>query len=467
MARMVETGARFRRRFGRSRFFLRVPVGIVLVALIAAAACDRRDPVDGGGRAIRLELWTLSLRPHFTDYMNGRVEAFERDNPGIDVVWVDVPFDAVQRKFIAAAAAGRSPDVVNLSDQFFARFTALGGLSDLSSQLPGDPKSVYLPGALRLCELDGRLYGLPWYLATPIMFCNTGLLADGGFSAEALADDWPGFVAQARAYHESTGRFLFCPLLGQETELPLWLVEAGLPLFVPHPSGEGLKANLTDPAVVAFVGMWVDAYRAGAFPRAAATQGHAGKIDLFQNGQVATLITSAGFMQRIRDAAPTVYAQTTIRPPPTYAPGQHPIETMVLAVSSKSKHPREAAALAWHLTSHESQLAFCRIVNILPSTSRTLDDPLFAAPPPAEAATDAGRIAAARHLAAEQMRHATSFVPALSTWPQLRDAFGERIKAALLDGQDVAATLAEINDEWQSILDSAVPASLAALPPAQ
>lgn len=455
-----------RERLGCRLVCVRVALACALLTGLTGGACDRREPVSADAPVVRLELWTLALRPHFTDYMNGLVEGFEQANPGIDVVWVDVPFDAVQRKFIAAAAAGRSPDVVNLSDQFFARFTALGGLADLSDRLPGDPKAVYLPGALRLCELDGGLYGLPWYLATPIMFCNAGLLAEGGLSSEALADDWPGFAAQARAYHERTGKFLFCPLLGQETELPLWLVEAGLPLFVAHPSGEGLKANLTDPSIVAFVGQWVDAYRAGAFPRAAATQGHAGKIDLFQNGQVATLITSAGFMQRIRDASPTVYAQTTIRPPPTFAPGRHPIETMVLAVSSRSSHPREAAALAWHLTSHESQLEFCRIVNILPSTRRTLDDPLFAAPPPDEAGTDAGRLAAARHLAAEQMRHATSFVPALSTWPQLRDAFGERIKLALLDGKDVSATLAEIEREWQAILDSAAPASLAAVPKA-
>ena len=424
------------------------------------ASCDRAEPAG----KIRLEFWTLSLRPHFDDYMNGLVAEFERRHPHIDVVWVDVPFDAIQRKFVAAAAAGRSPDVVNLSDGFFARFSELGAFADLTGLLPGDADAVYHPGALRLCRLNGRLVGLPWYLVTPVMFANRRLLEEGGLTPESLARDWGELAAQARDFHRRTGKFLFMPQLGHETDLPGWILQTGLPMFAAKADGSGLSANLSDPRIVEFVERWVKDYRDGVFPRAAATAGHAGKIEQYQLGQTATLVTGANFMQRMRDASPAVYEASVVLPPPTWGDGGQSIDTQVLAVSSLSKHPKEAAELAWFVTSAESQLAFCRIVNILPSTPGALDDPHFAAPPAEARGTPEGRLAEARHLSAMLMRDATSWVPALSTWPALRDAFEERIKRALLEGRDVKQVLGEIEREWQSILDSAVPAGMDAIP---
>lgn len=463
---MTETRPSLRRRFGHFRFsFSGAAARAILVVLsLLLPACDR-DASAGAAEKVRLEFWTLSLRPHFDDYMNGLVAEFERKNPGIDVAWVDVPYDAVQRKFVAAAAAGRSPDVVNLSDGQFARFSELGAFADLTDLLPGDAVATYHPGAMRLCRLNGRLYGVPWYLVTPVMFANRDLLAAGGLKPDSLARDWGGLAAQAREFRGRTGKFLFMPQLGDETDLPAWMLQEGLPIFRSKEGrSPGLRANLSDPRVVAFVERWVKDYRDGVFPRAAATAGHASKIEHYQLGQTATLVTGANFMQRMRDASPAVYEASVVLPPPTWGDGRQSIDTQVLAVSSLSKHPREAAALAWFVTSAESQLAFCRIVNILPSTPAALDDPHFAAPPAEARGTPEGRLAEARHLSATLMRDATSWIPALSTWPALRDAFQEQVKRALLDGQDLRRTLAEIEREWQSILDSAVPAGMDAIP---
>jgi putative chitobiose transport system substrate-binding protein len=318
-----------------------------------------------------------------------------------------------------------------------------------------------------LCRPDGKLFALPWYLVSPVLFVNQPMLAEGGLSADVLAADWPGFLEQARVFHRETGKFLFFPQLGDESEIPVWMIEAALPMFQPKPDGEkGLRANLTDPKVVAFVRQFVDDYRAGVYPRASASGDHAVKIDQYQLGQIATAVVGPNFMQRIYDAAPQVYAATAVRSPPAWTPKRYQINTQLLSVSSQSKHPREAAELAWFITSHESQLAFCKIVNILPSTTATVADPLFAAPPPDQLETEAGKIAYARHLSAMQLRTAVGRTPALSNWPQMCDVFAEKIKGSLLDGRDVKETLAEIEREWQSILDSNVPATMDALPSA-
>src|SRR5256885_9525505 len=45
-----------------------------------------------------LEFWTISLQPFFTDYVNGLVAGYRRANPGVQVKWVDVQFQAVEQK---------------------------------------------------------------------------------------------------------------------------------------------------------------------------------------------------------------------------------------------------------------------------------------------------------------------------------------------------------------------------------
>ncbi|MCS7034529.1 MAG: extracellular solute-binding protein [Phycisphaerae bacterium] len=420
------------------------------------SGCDRKNQ-DG---PIRLELWTLALRPRFTHYMEDLIARFERQRPDIDVVWVDVPFDAVQRKYLAAAAARRAPDVINLSDGFYSRFVALGGVADLRAHLPGDPDQTYLPGALRLCRIDGKLHALPWYLGISVAFVNEKLLAEGGLSRQTLGTDWPTLRRQAEDFHRRTGKFLFCYMLGQETRLPQAILQQGLSPLRPKTSGEGLESNLDDPQILRFVSDWVEFYRRGAMPTEAAVGGHGPMIDLYQNGQTAMLITGANFLERIRDAAPDVYRHTAVLPAPRGAAGKFDIATMLLCVSSQSQHPREAAELAWFITNPENQLAFARIVNILPSTPASLRDPHFAFPPDPEQ----DKLGYARALSAQSLAEAQSFILPLAAWPELGRAFEERIKAALLDGADVARTLSQISRDWNRILDSYAPATLVSDP---
>ncbi|HRK31734.1 MAG TPA: extracellular solute-binding protein, partial [Tepidisphaeraceae bacterium] len=146
----------------------------------------------------------------------------------------------------------------------------------------------------------------------------------------------------------------------------------------------------------------------------------------------------------IHDASPDVFANTLNRPSPVGADGQHEISTMLLCVTAQSKHPRQATRLAQFITSAENQLAFAKIVSILPSTPESLLDPHFR--------QTATKLDQSRAISAASMRNATSHIPALAAWPELTSVFEERIKSALLDGADVGATLNMIGREWNGIL---------------
>lgn len=434
-------------------------VGLLcLLALpILGSSCAEPNESD----TIEIELWTLALRPTFTDYIEDILDDFETAHPDVKVRWVDVPFEALNRKLIAAAVAGQAPDVVNFSDLQFARFASLGATTDLTELLTADPASIYLKGALAPARIDGQLGALPWYLTTPIRYINTDVLEEAGWDPQSIADDWGTLQDQARLYHAETGKFLFSQALAKESELPIMLIADGRPPFT-ELDGR-LHADLTRDDVVEFVASWVDLYRDGALPRAAATDGHAHVVKLYQNGQIAVAVTGANFLSRIADAAPDVFRATAVKPAVTGDLDRAHIAVMFLSVTSTSKHPEQAAALASWITNPGNQLAFCKIVNIMPSTPAILSDPHFGQP------TDPGddpesKIAMARSMSAESLRTAVAFTPSLGTWPDLRRSFDEGIKAALLDGRDVRETLVDIETEWNQILNDALPATLDAVP---
>jgi putative chitobiose transport system substrate-binding protein len=432
---------------------------------------------------VRLQFWTLALRPWFDEYVTHQIKGFEAAHPGVEVEWVDVPYDALERKLIASAAAGQAPDVVNMSDMNFARFVSLGAFRDIRGDVPGDPDATYLPNALALCRFSNyqgssdeggqgsgtqrepSLLGLPWYVNTQTLFANTELLERGlgPMWRTRLSTDWRGLIALAREFKSNTGLFLFSQPLGDESEVPQMLLSEGLAPLRASADG-GIEPNLDGAETREFLQAWVDLYREGLMPREAATKGHSHLTEMYQQGQLGLANTGPNFLKRIRDVAPEIYAKTVVLPGMTGKLGRGHIPVMVLAVTTQTMHPKEAAALAWWMTGPESQLEFCTKATILPSTASTLSDPFFAPPTAEQLASPEGKILQARSVTAKSLPDAVAYTCALETWPDLRRAFQDRLKRTLLDGVPLEKTLKDVEADWRKILASAPKADMSGVP---
>jgi len=436
----------------------RSPATFAIVCLLTATSCDRAASSDRS-----IEFWTLSLSPTFDGYIQDRIRQFESDNPGIKVRWVDVPYDALERKLIAAAAAGRAPDVVNMPDLNFARFVSLGAFRDISHLVPGDASERYLSGALALCRIRGRLLALPWYVNPQARIVNTRLLAKGGLTVGTLARDWTGLVAQAREFHARTGAYLFSQPLGEESQLPIMLLGEGLAPLRESADGS-LEPGMATASIREYLSLFADLYHDGALPSDAATKGHAHLTEMFQDGRVAVISTGPNFVKRIKDVSPTVYASTRVLPGATGALGRVHLPVMVLAVTNQSRLPKEAASFAWFLTGPQSQTEFCRHAAIMPSSAASLSDPFFASPSEQSGEDSDPKLLEARFVAASTLTDAVAFTASLETWPDLRRAFEDEFKRVLLDGVELEAALRRIDVQWGRILRAAPPATADALP---
>ncbi len=408
---------------------------LILVCLVPwVGSCDRP------GERVRLELWTWALRPTFEDFMGRLVADFEARRPGVEVIWVDVPGDAMQRKMFAAGAAGGLPDVINFSDQHFAQFASLGALRPLDDGLPGEPQGRFVPGALAACRVDGELFGLPWYLSTPVQMVNVGLLTEGGLEPDDLGATWRDLAALAGPFREATGRHLFTLRLASQSELPGLMLADGLRPVVPHENG-GYQSNLTDPTIVAFVSDWVELYRQGDLPRSA-VGGFEVMKQAYQDGQVAVI--NANAVKAVGDNAPRIIDQTVLRPGVVGGRGSSGIAVMAVAVTATTEHPELAAELAWHVTSPRWQTELALLASRLPATVESLEDPRFTA--------EGDLLQQATTISAKQLPDAEVHAVLIGPWPDLRGVFEEGMRSMLIDGADVEATLAAVGVEWDRIL---------------
>lgn len=110
---------------------------------------------------------------------------FERENPGAKIETQAIPWEAAHAKLLTAVVGGIPPDVSQMGTTWMAEFAAMGALDALDERAATSPTAnpeAFFPGSLHTCEVDGRLYGIPWYVDTRVLFYRKDLLAAVGFS---------------------------------------------------------------------------------------------------------------------------------------------------------------------------------------------------------------------------------------------------------------------------------------------
>src|SRR2546428_8551816 len=150
---------------------------VVLVLVMAASGVTAPQTT--------LEFWTISLQPFFTDYVNGLVAGYRRANPGVQVKWVDVQFQAVEQKLLAAIAGGVPPDVVNLNVEFTSRIAERGALVDMDAAVPAADRAKYFEGLWSSGGSKAGSYGTTWYISPPVLIYNADLFKKAGLNVLA------------------------------------------------------------------------------------------------------------------------------------------------------------------------------------------------------------------------------------------------------------------------------------------
>ncbi|WP_291424733.1 ABC transporter substrate-binding protein [Deinococcus sp.] len=386
----------------------------------------------------QLEFWTISLAPLFNDEMNRLVTEFEKENPNIDLKWVDVPANAIEQKLLASVASGRPPAAVNLSSDMVVKLNEQGALEPLP--LTDAQKKLYFPNTLATFTDGGKVLALPWYWSPKVVAYNTDIFKKAGLDPAKPPRTIQTLMAAAKQIKDKTGLYGFVPNIDGISFLHLFQ-EAGLPVI------KGGQAVFNSPEHIRLVQQYVDLYKKGYIPEDTMRRGYTGATELYSSGKLGMLMTGPQFLLRVQNDNPAVYNLTKVTPYPINVAG-NVIHTglMGFAVPKGVRDKAAANKLALFLTNDANQLAFSKVTKTtFPTTVRASSDPFFR-----QGGTDA--VAQGRAVASGELKKAKDLVLVYPDAGKLNKVFKDNIESAMSGQKTVKAALDDTVKAWNASL---------------
>ena len=425
--------------------FKRLSVFVLLGLLTSWIVSCSSGKVDtqtksAAGGAAKIEFWTMQLQPQFTDYFQNLIASFESQNQGIKINWVDIPWAAMENKILTAVSAKTPPDVVNLNPDFASQLAGRNAWLDVDTKVPQEVRSSYLPNIWKASTINGKSFGIPWYLTTRLTIYNTDLLKQAGIKKSPST--YAELAQAAQQIKDKTGKYaFFATFVPQDSgEVLESFVQMGVTLV----DTEG-KAAFNSPQGKAAFQYWVDLYKKGYLPKEVLTQGHRHAIDLYQSGETAFLASGPEFLKTIANNAPKIAQASAIAPQITGETGKKNVAVMNVVIPKDSKYPDAAVKFALFLTNDQNQLAFAKAANVLPSTVKAVSDSYFK-DVPATATT----VEKARVVSAQQLQQAEILKPSLKDIKKLQKAIYENLQAAMLDQKTVDKAVEDAVQQWNN-----------------
>ena len=191
---------------------------IALGAGAALAGCGRRDDANGP-----LHFWAMGREAEVVAEL---LPAFYARHPGLRVIVQQLPWTAAHEKLLTAYAGDSLPDLCQLGNTWLPEFTALDALEPLDARVAASSieRDDYFAGILDTNVMPtahgARLFGLPWYVDTRLLFYRRDLLRDAGFAR--APQSWSEWMDAMRAIKRHGGAARFGALLPLNEAHPLF-----------------------------------------------------------------------------------------------------------------------------------------------------------------------------------------------------------------------------------------------------
>ncbi|TDD15903.1 extracellular solute-binding protein [Nonomuraea diastatica] len=405
-------------------------VGLALGSLLLSGCGGGTTPQASGGSlsgSIKFQTWNLK-NEKFTSYFNDLIAAFEKDNPGTKITWVDQPAEGYQDKLSADAAAGALPDVVDMGPEAAYTLAQAGVLLDVAKADP-QAKSLYLDKAwqaMTFSGLGGGTYGYPWYLNTGPSFFNKALFEKCGLDPDKLPATYDELFNQAEVMAKN------CSDVSMIVRMPAIenFGEYGVPLM----DAAGKKFTYNDAKGVEFVERFRKLYASKGLSQEALNNLQTKEVEEFKAGRLAYLSGSSYTLNDLKDTAPDIYKSLGIGPRiSTAAPNMY-IESLV--VNATSENQPLAKAFAKYVTNAANQLAFAKKASVFPSSAGSMDDEYFTK-------DDGDPATKVRLESAAQVKKAVVWWPPAFSGSADAETLREQIAQALLGKKTVQQALDE------------------------
>jgi multiple sugar transport system substrate-binding protein len=283
--------------------------------VLAAAACGVAPPPQ---EVVRF--WGLGREGEVVDEL---LEPFRAEHPELEVEVQQIPFTAAHEKLLTALIGDAAPDLAQVGNTWIPEFVVLDAAEPLDPWLQSSSvirRDDYFGGVWETNLVDGRLYGVPWYVDTRIVFYRTDLLDAAG--CEPFPRTWQAWLECMRRVVALPGGERFAILLPtDEWAQPVVLgLQQGATLL----ADDGSRGAFSSPEFARAFDFYIQIFRERLAPALSTSQ--IGNVyQQFAEGRFAMYITGpwnlGEFRRRLPAAALAVWGTAPLPAPDESWPG--------------------------------------------------------------------------------------------------------------------------------------------------
>lgn len=327
------------------------------------------EEVTGEEETAAIDLWIPAGRGR-DEAVAAVVDAFEAENPNIEVEVNAIPFAEFLSSLQVAYAGDNPPDVAFLDGVSVQNLAYNGALLPISDLITDEDRQDYMSDLIDMVNLDGEAYALPFAQSAVAMYYNVDMFADAGIEVPQTLDEawtWPEFKENIEAVASNQGEGTW-GVVGLQAPIQgaffTWTMvrsnsEPGSPLWDSiSPDYTTVDGYVNTPEAMEAYAFYQSLYTDGLAPRDDVP-------DAFGNGLAATYLAippianglTANFPDLDWDVMPVPYFKTPLTHTGSFTP----------AVAAKSDNPDEAKLLANFFASPEGYLTYHSVTPMIPA----------------------------------------------------------------------------------------------------
>ncbi|HYS53149.1 MAG TPA: sugar ABC transporter substrate-binding protein [Thermoanaerobaculia bacterium] len=351
---------------------------------------------------------------------------------GIRVDVQQIPWSAAHEKLLTAFVGEATPDVAQLGNTWIPEFDTVGALEDLTPWLAHSTiqQQNYFPGIWATNQVEGVVYGVPWYVDTRVIFYRTDLVPTIPRTWEA----WMAAMQQAK--QRRPNNFAILLPTNQFDEVTIMALSNHATLL----NASGTEGAFRDPKFAEAFTFFINIFRKGLAAPLANTQ-IANVYQAFGQGDFAMYITGPWNVGEFRKRVPPgIPWATAPMPAPTASdwPGMSMAGGSSLIMFRPSKKKEAAWKLIEFLSEPRQQIRFYQLTQDLPAHRGAWKAPAVANDPP---------LAAFR----EQLEHVAP-LPRVPEWEQIATEIYHDGEATVRGRMTIDRALADLDRKADHIL---------------
>lgn len=405
----------------------------MLLCLLALIGC--RDQTDG---RVRIDFWAMGREGEIVQAL---MEDFERLHPDIRVKVQQIPWSAAHEKLLTAYAGDRMPDVFQLGNTWIPEFVALDAIIGLDAWIEASvavARADFFAGIIETNELEGRLYGVPWYVDTRLLFYRKDILARAGVAGPPRSwQDWRRAMARIK---QVVGPEADAIILPSNEWAPLVIL--ALQLDAALLTGDGECGNFSAPAFREALTFYLSMFQED-FASATASAQIANLYQEFASGRFSMYISGpwnlGEFKHRLPAALQDAWSTAPMPSPNGTYPGVSLAGGASLAIYRGAEHKEAAWKLVEFLSATPQQIRFHRLSGNLPARRSAWDDAALAEDP--------------RTLAFFEQLQRVRSTPKIPEWERIATAITRRVEQLVRGERTLVETLEALDAQVDDILE--------------